>query len=194
MAGIEAGETGDKGKVREWLARAANAARDPVWFADGVISNRWEPVSPVDGRLDAFQWRVPVETRDQTSADLVASRIEELLAISGPEANSDEPSQRPSSADVIDAEAVTVAPSRTVHGPDVTEAANAPVATVVASVPALPVAVKDTTATPVTRPQPNGKAEAKIFVAPHAPDDPGLEDGEAEDVPPYAKRPFRAVK
>ena len=43
MARIEAGETGDKGKVREWLARAANAARDPVWFADGVISNHWEP-------------------------------------------------------------------------------------------------------------------------------------------------------
>ncbi|MGB4865422.1 MAG: heme biosynthesis HemY N-terminal domain-containing protein, partial [Hyphomicrobium sp.] len=73
MARIEAGDTGDKGKVREWLARAANAARDPVWFADGVISSRWEPTSPVDGRLDAFQWRVPAEALDKTSADLVAT-------------------------------------------------------------------------------------------------------------------------
>ncbi len=64
MARIEAGENGEKGRVREWLARAMNAARDPVWMADGVISDHWEPTSPVDGRLDAFQWRVPVETRD----------------------------------------------------------------------------------------------------------------------------------
>ena len=36
------------------------AARDPVWTADGFVSERWLPVSPVTGRLDAFQWKVPV--------------------------------------------------------------------------------------------------------------------------------------
>src|SRR5262249_43151501 len=27
---------------------------------DGYVSDRWLPVSPVTGRLDAFQWKVPV--------------------------------------------------------------------------------------------------------------------------------------
>jgi HemY protein len=60
MARIEAAENGDTGRVREWMARAVHAAHDPVWTADGVIAERWIPISPVTGRLDAFQWRVPV--------------------------------------------------------------------------------------------------------------------------------------
>ena len=51
---------GDEGRAREWMARALNAARDPAWTADGYVSERWLPVSPVTGRLDAFQWKVPV--------------------------------------------------------------------------------------------------------------------------------------
>ncbi len=86
MARVEAGEHGDKGRVREWLARAVHAARDPAWTADGIISERWEPISPVTGALDAFQWRVPVETLQKTGPDLVAERLEELLAISAPQA------------------------------------------------------------------------------------------------------------
>src|SRR5258706_345685 len=60
MARIEAAEHGDTGLAREWMARAVHAAPDPVWTADGVIAETWMPVSPVTGRLDAFQWRVPV--------------------------------------------------------------------------------------------------------------------------------------
>ena len=41
-------------------ARAARR-RDPAWTADGIVSDRWMPVSPVSGRLDAFQWKVPLE-------------------------------------------------------------------------------------------------------------------------------------
>ncbi len=62
MAEIEEGENGDQGKAREWLARAVRAPRDPAWTADGIVSDEWEPVSPVTGRLDAFEWRVPVAT------------------------------------------------------------------------------------------------------------------------------------
>jgi HemY protein len=51
---------GDEGRAREWMARALNAARDPAWTADGFVSDRWLPLSPVSGRLDAFQWKVPV--------------------------------------------------------------------------------------------------------------------------------------
>jgi HemY protein len=51
---------GDEGRAREWMGRALNAARDPAWAADGYVSDRWLPVSPVTGRLDAFEWKVPV--------------------------------------------------------------------------------------------------------------------------------------
>ncbi|CAO4164098.1 heme biosynthesis HemY N-terminal domain-containing protein [Methylorubrum aminovorans] len=62
MARIEAAEHGaESGRSREWLARAAHAPRDPAWVADGVISERWAPVSPVTGRLDAFVWKTPPE-------------------------------------------------------------------------------------------------------------------------------------
>jgi HemY protein len=60
MAEIEEVEHGDDGRAREWMARAVHAARDPAWTADGFVSDRWLPVSPVTGRLDAFQWKVPV--------------------------------------------------------------------------------------------------------------------------------------
>lgn len=50
----------DKGKTREWLARAVRAPRDPAWTADGYVAAEWGPVSPVTGKLDAFEWRVPV--------------------------------------------------------------------------------------------------------------------------------------
>lgn len=68
MAEIEEGEHGDQGKAREWLTRAMRAPRDPVWTADGMISDEWEPVSPVTGRLDAFEWKVPVSSTVRASA------------------------------------------------------------------------------------------------------------------------------
>ncbi len=60
MAEIEECDSGDIGRAREWTARAVHAARDPAWTADGLVSDRWLPVSPATGRLDAFQWKVPV--------------------------------------------------------------------------------------------------------------------------------------
>jgi len=59
MAEIEEAEHGDQGRVREWMARAMRASGDPVWTADGVVSEHWLPVSP-NGRLDGFEWRVPL--------------------------------------------------------------------------------------------------------------------------------------
>lgn len=61
LADVEEAETGEQGRVREWLARAVRAPRDPAWVADGYVSERWAPASPVTGRLDAFEWRSPVE-------------------------------------------------------------------------------------------------------------------------------------
>ena len=59
MAEIEETEHGDEGRVREWMGRAMRASGDPVWTADGVVSDRWLPVSP-NGRLDGYQWRIPL--------------------------------------------------------------------------------------------------------------------------------------
>lgn len=60
MADIEDAQ-GDKGRAREWLARAVNAARDPIWVSDGVASLRWTPVSPVSGEIVACEWKAPFE-------------------------------------------------------------------------------------------------------------------------------------
>ena len=60
MAQLEEAESGDIGRARQWMARAVHAALDPAWTADGLVAENWMPVSPATGRLDAFQWRVPV--------------------------------------------------------------------------------------------------------------------------------------
>jgi HemY protein len=59
MAELEEIEHGDEGRVREWMGRAMRASGDAAWTADGVVSDRWMPVSP-SGRLDAFEWKVPL--------------------------------------------------------------------------------------------------------------------------------------
>jgi len=79
MARIEGEEHGDRGRVREWLARAVNAARDPAWIADGVVSDRWAPVSPVTGALDAFRWRVPAEAIDKPAGALLGAKLGALV-------------------------------------------------------------------------------------------------------------------
>jgi HemY protein len=60
IAEIERTEHGDSGRARAWTLRAVRALHDPAWTADGYVSDRWRPVSPVTGRLDAFQWQTPV--------------------------------------------------------------------------------------------------------------------------------------
>lgn len=78
MARIEAGETRNAGRVREWLAKAVRAPRDPAWVADGVVSDRWAPISPVTGRLDAFDWRIPMERVAPGAHDALPLEIAEL--------------------------------------------------------------------------------------------------------------------
>lgn len=69
MAELEEGQNGDHGKAREWLARAVHAPRDPTWTADGVTLAEWEPTSPVTGRFDAFEWKVPVSAATPRTGD-----------------------------------------------------------------------------------------------------------------------------
>ena len=99
MADIE-DTAGSPGRAREWLARAARAARDPAWIADGVVADRWSPVSPLTGRLDAFVWAKPSEQVSgppalpfPTIADAEVAHAEEVttpsIAVSGSVAGGD---------------------------------------------------------------------------------------------------------
>ena len=84
MAELEEAESGNVGRARAWMSRALRAMRDPAWTADGFVSDVWLPVSPATGRIDAFEWKVPV-------ADLHGPMIEaddgitELEALAPPE-------------------------------------------------------------------------------------------------------------
>jgi HemY protein len=217
MARIEASENGEKGRVREWLARAMHAARDPVWMADGVISDHWEPTSPVDGRLDAFQWRVPVETRDATRKEILARRLEELIAIEAPatpvetssnvaEAVQAAPRGSESKAvevEVIEAEPVTVTakaangakrePAGVSVAPNEPKPEEAPAAVTERAVATSKAAPAKRSASEERRAKKASKEDPTIFVAPHAPDDPGTEPPELEPQQPIARRNFRAI-
>ncbi len=61
MAELEDREHDAQGLAREWLARAARAPRDALWFADGHWSRQWDAISPVTGKLDAYRWTEPTE-------------------------------------------------------------------------------------------------------------------------------------
>ena len=78
MAEIEEGEHGDIGRARDWLSRALRAPRDSAWVADGFVFDHWEPVSPISGALDAFEWKVPAErlprVDDSSAEDILTAR------------------------------------------------------------------------------------------------------------------------
>ena len=80
MADIEEAQSGDQGRMREWLSRAVRAPKDAAWTADGFVSEKWLPISPVTGNIDAFEWKVPVEQLGGPSnAVLDADSLEDLI-------------------------------------------------------------------------------------------------------------------
>jgi len=80
MADIERTEHGDSGRARAWTLRAVRALPDPVWTADGYVSAVWRPVSPVSGRLDAFQWQMPLAALpSQGNTTIEASPFEQAM-------------------------------------------------------------------------------------------------------------------
>ena len=80
MAEIERTEHGDSGRARAWTLRAVRALHDPVWTADGYVSASWRPVSPVTGRIDAFQWQTPLAALPSAkNAAVEASPFEEAM-------------------------------------------------------------------------------------------------------------------
>ena len=64
--------------------RAVRALHDPAWTADGYVSDRWRPVSPVSGRLDAFQWQTPVAALPSDRGDAIESSPFEEAMLAAP--------------------------------------------------------------------------------------------------------------
>jgi HemY protein len=85
MAEIEEADQSDQGRVREWMSRAMRASGDPVWTADGVVSEYWMPVSP-NGRLGGFEWKVPLAEIEDGRPVIEARRPDaEALALKAPD-------------------------------------------------------------------------------------------------------------
>jgi HemY protein len=105
MADLEDSEHGSTGRGREWLARATRAPRDAAWIADGIVSDRWQPISPVTGHLDAFRWEAPPDVlvapelhrHDDVTAD-IDDEPRPVLIESEPEPRAPEPEPPPAPA------------------------------------------------------------------------------------------------
>ena len=196
MADIERTEHGDSGRARAWTLRAVRALHDPVWTADGYVSDRWRPVSPVSGRLDAFQWQMPlaalpsdkgatIESSAFEEAMLAPRRVEppreasrELSGEPGPE-----PAPPPAAQDNLPASpaaAAVVEPAPAAAPPPV---AAPPAPSPVASAPAAPTESSSMTAAPLFRARGDLGKPAIPAVIPlvRAPDDPGIDDEPASD-------------
>ena len=184
MAEIERTEHGDSGRARMWAMRAVRAMHDPVWTADGYVSDRWRPVSPVSGRLDAFQWQTPVASLPPDKGAAIESSPFEDAMLAAP------PAKR------IEAESGSLAePPRDVVAPlapaaqDNAPAAPAPVEAASATAESAPPAAADA-ASPPAKPESAPAQPAPLFrsrqdipktipqVIPivRPPDDPGVDD------------------
>ena len=152
MAELERSEHGDTGRARAWMLRAVRARHDPVWTADGYVSDRWRPVSPVTGRLDAFQWQTPLAALPSDKAVTVeASPFEE---------------------------AMLAPPRRETPRELATEPETPPIASAAQDNSPAPAPV-EATPPPVFRPRQNrdgASAVPPVIPIVRAPDDPGIDD------------------
>lgn len=198
MAEIEGGEHGDEGRVRNWLARAINAPRDPTWVADGRTFQHWAPISPVSRRIDAFEWKVveepsseprmpqidigPEMTLPKSTATVASApkEIEANAAVAAPiEPGGLDAALAPSDAGEGD-------PVRSIDGADDGAIATAP-AEASTSIPGPGSAAPGAASPSVELESDGAKAEAKQAVEdvpmPRAPDDPGPEPPDDNEAP-----------
>lgn len=178
MAEIERTEHGDGGRARAWTLRAVRARHDPAWTADGYVSDRWRPVSPVTGRLDAFHWQTPVASLPSDRANTIESSAfeEAMLAAPPPKRVTAAPSE--SAVEPVAAAATPAAqdnaPPATAEEPPVTPAEPVEPASE-------PAESEPPAATPVFRTRADLSQPAPVpiqTVIPivRAPDDPGIDD------------------
>lgn len=167
LADIEEAETGDQGRVRHWMAQALRAGRDPAWVADGIVSDKWLPLSPVTGRLDAFEWKVPFGQIEGPVEDGTLAADEAIATLPAITVRED------------------VTPTVETPENESTNQVAADMQPVVVPQEDLAVAAKTPTATNVTAEQPP-EAEKQDETVPffgRPPDDPGVKDASAEKSP-----------
>ncbi len=191
MAEIERTEHGDSGRARAWTLRAVRALHDPAWTADGYVSDRWRPVSPVTGRLDAFQWQTPVAALPSDKGSTIESSPFEEAMLAAPAPRRVEPPREAAGEQA----AIPVEPA-----PVVAEQDNAPPpvaaepAPAVAAEPAVapappppPAESAPVTAAPLFRarqdiPKVTPSSIPAVIPIVRAPDDPGIdEDGTPDE-------------
>jgi HemY protein len=181
MAEIERTEHGDSGKARTWTLRAVRALHDPVWTADGYVSDRWRPVSPVSGRLDAFQWQTPLAALPSDKGGAIEpSPFEEAMLAAPPPRHVEPPRESvaevaapPAAQDNSPAPAVAVEPAPV--------APSAP-----AAPPPPPTESAPVTAAPLFRarqdlPKTTPASIPQVIPIVRAPDDPGIDEEGTSD-------------
>jgi HemY protein len=203
MADIEEAEHNDEGRIREWLSRAVRAPRDATWVADGFVSDHWAPVSPVSGRIDAFEWKVPPEdvstlpialpeTPTEPTSPKLMSEIEPPKSVAEPQQRETPVPVTPAQDSAKTANVVplpTATPAKTLPaavpspatgpaGPTTTATPTASGATggSTTSGPA-DSAASTATAAPTAKSQRTSRPVA--FALDHAPDDPGPNEAQA---------------
>jgi HemY protein len=186
MAEIEEGEHGDQGRVRGWLTRAFSAPRDPAWVADGQAFDRWAPVSPISGRVDAFEWKVA--TKSLPARSEIEGERETMIAppaVVAPRSVEAAPVITPTPPAVI-------IPPKPAATPPRGDGASAPsrVETMTTGAGKIETSRNDAGASASVPPlspaqRPGGSSEP----APRAPDDPGPEPATSGAAPP--RRGFR---
>jgi HemY protein len=188
MAEIERTEHGDSGRARMWAMRAVRAMHDPVWTADGYVSDRWRPVSPVTGKLDAFQWQTPVASLpSDKGAAIESSPFEDAMLAAAPPKRIEAESKglvEPPRDDVV----VPITPATQDNAPAAPvpiEPALAPAAAI-APAPAAkpesaPVAPAPLFRTRQDIPKAAPQAIPQVIPIVRAPDDPGIDDEAPSD-------------
>jgi HemY protein len=175
MAEIERTEHGDTGKARAWTLRAVRALHDAVWTADGYVSDRWRPVSPVSGRLDAFQWQMPLSALPSGNGAIEPSPFEQAMLAATPERTVVASELPDTPAMVAQDNAPTLPPAADPDpSPPPVVAAPAPAP---AAVPPLFRARADI---PATSEKPASTIPPVIPII-RPPDDPGVDDGTEPD-------------
>jgi HemY protein len=170
MAEIERTEHGDSGRARAWTLRAVRALHDPVWTADGYVSDRWRPVSPVTGRLDAFQWQTPlaalpsgktvtVESTAFNEAMLAPPRVDRPQVAAAPSAPAEasreipaEPTPPPATQDNSPIAAAPAVEAETATPPATMEPATASPAATASAAPPAPASIEAPPAPPPLEP------------------------------------------
>lgn len=175
MAELEEDEHQDSGRAREWMARAMRVRGDPRWIADGMVSERWLPISPVSGRIDAFVWTTPPSEIAAIAAVVPETDVPRRL----PPAPKALPAQQPQT------EPKPSSPAASAATVNATSAEN-PASSAPAASAAAPAASQPATPAPAETPARAGSRPRPEPVIPlmHAPDDPGPEPEPGPDSRP----------